>query len=108
MSQSQGNLAKSFDINLFTAAAARRRKRDFAYIGTEPSGAFQNDTPVNVGTVTITDDDGNVVGTWGTGGLASGTTVSGHTSTNGTANIQVTISSNNIDVNGVLGEYTVN
>jgi len=107
VSQSQGNLAKSFDINLFSAGGGTTPEEGLSYIGTEPSGAFQDDTPINVATVTIIDDDGNVVGTWGTGGLASGSTVSGHTSSNGTANVQVTITNNNIDVNGVLGEYTV-
>lgn len=115
VSQSQGNTAKSFDINLFTAGGGTTPEEGFDYIGTEPSGAFQDDTPVNVATVTVIDDDGNVVGTWVAGAdpdgggplLGSGATVSGHTSSNGTANIQVTITGNNIDVNGVLGEYTV-
>lgn len=116
VSQSQGNDAKSFDINLFSAGGGTTPEVGFNYIGTEPSGAFQDDTSVDVATVTIIDDDGNVVGTWVAGAdpdgagplLGSGATVTGHTSTNGTANIQVTISGNNIDVNGVLGEYTVN
>ncbi len=115
VSQSQGNSAKSFDINLFTAGGGTTPEVGFNYIGTEPHGAFDDDTPVNVATVTVKDDDGNIVATWvagadpdGAGPLrGSGATVSGHTSGNGTANIQVTITGNNIDVNGVLGEYTV-
>jgi hypothetical protein len=116
ISQSQGNDAKSFDINLFEAGGGTTPEEGLAYIGTEPSGAFLDDTAINVATVTVIDDDGNVVATWVAGAdpdgagplLGSGATVSGHTSSNGTANIQVTISGNNIDVNGVLGEYTVN
>jgi hypothetical protein len=106
VSQSEGNSAKDFDINLFTAGGGTTPEEGFAYIGTEPSGAFQNDTPVNVGTVTIVADDGHVLGTWGTGGLSSGTLVN-YTSPEGTAHVTVSISGNNIDINGVLGGYTV-
>jgi hypothetical protein len=102
ISQSQGNGAKDFDINLLTAGGGTTPEEGTGYIS-----GLAADTAVNVGTVTIKDDDGNIVGVWGVGGLASGSTVSNHVSANGTANVQVTITGNNIDVNGVLGEYTV-
>ena len=58
--------------------------------------------------MTITDDDGVVVGVWGVGGtLSSGDSVNDHVSGNGTADVTVTFSGNTISVTGILGEYTV-
>jgi len=114
VSQTQGNLPKDFNIDLYHAGGAGNVPEvGFNYIGTEPSGAFQDDSGVNVATVTIKADDGHVVGTWvlgadpdGAGPLqANGATVT-YTSPNGTAHVQVTISGNDIDINGVLGGYT--
>ena len=107
ISQSEGNTAKDFAINLYSAGGGTSPEVGFDYIGTEPHGAFDDDTPVNVGTVTIIADDGHIVGTWGTGGLASGTTVDYTSPAEGLAHVTVTINGNNIDIGGVLDGYTV-
>ena len=106
LSQSQGNLAKNLDIKLWEAGGdvGSQTAEDLtSYIP-----GLGSDTSVTVASVTITDDDGDVVGIWGAGGtLNSGDTVNGNVSANGVANVQVSFSGNTIDVNGVLGEYTV-
>ena len=108
ISQSEGNTAKDFDINLYSAGGGTAVEVGFDYVGTEPHGAFDDDTPVNVATVTIIADDGHIVGTWGVGGLANGTTVDYTSPAEGLAHVTVSISGNNIDVGGVLDAYTVN
>lgn len=107
LSQSQGNDPKDLDIVLWEAggdAGGTQTAEDL----TNYIPGLASDTPVNVASVTIKDDDGNVVGVWGAGGtLTSGQSVNGWTSTNGVANVTVTFSGNTIQVDGVLGEYTV-
>jgi hypothetical protein len=107
LSQSQGNDPKNLDIKLWEAggdAGGSQTAEDL----TNYIPGLASDTAVTVASVTITDDDGNLVGVWGAGGtLASGASVNDHVSTNGTADIQVSFSGNTIDVNGVLGEYTI-
>lgn len=107
LSQSQGNDPKNLDIKLWEAGgdpSDPQTEEDLAnYIP-----GLGNDTEVTVASVTITDDDGAVVGVWGAGGtLSSGDAVNDHESTNGTADIVVSFSGNTINVVGVLGEYTV-
>jgi hypothetical protein len=108
LSQSQGNDAKDFDILLWEAggdAGGAQTAED----GTNYIPGLASDTAVDVASVTITDDDGDIVGVWGAGGtLASGDTVTGNVSANGVANVTVTFSGNTINVEGALGEYTVN
>ena len=120
LSQSQGTPTetKDFDIDLYHAGGAGNVPEvGFNYIGAEPSGAFLDDTPVNAATVTIRDDDGNLVATWVAGAdpdgagplLGSGATIH-HVSTASGApgnNVTVTITGSNIDIGGVLGGYTV-
>src|SRR5215472_5076212 len=104
ISQSQGNDLKSFDINVYRAGGGTTPEEGLAYIGTEPSGAFTDDAPVNVNTVTILGAGGTPVATWvlanpGPGQALSGDTVLG---------VKVTISANNIDVDGLQNGFTVN
>jgi hypothetical protein len=127
ISQSQGNDVKNIDINVTRAGGINGTnvEEGLAYVGTQPSGAFDDDIKVAVGTVTVRDDTGAIVATWvvgadpdGAGPLrANGASVAS-TSTKGIAtNIVVTIggglgdadpnNDNNIDVNGLLGGYTV-
>lgn len=102
LSQSQGNNLKNLDVTLWEAGGGTTPEEGFNYVGTEPSGAFDNDTPIDVATVTVVDNLGHVVGTWavspGAGEFASGVTDEG---------VTVTISGNNIDVDGLKGGYTV-
>ena len=103
ISQSQGNDLKSFDINVFRAGGGTTPEEGFGYIGTEPSGAFNDDTPINVKTVTVLGVGGTPLATWsltpGPGEHASGDIVLG---------VKVEISANNIDVDGLLNGFTVN
>lgn len=109
LSQSQGNDPKNMDIFLWEAGGDAQ--------GPDPQtaedlgnyvGGLAVDEAVDVTSVTITDDDGNVVGTWIAGGtLESGDQVENWVSGNGTADITVSFSGNKIDVDGVLGGYTV-
>jgi hypothetical protein len=114
ISQSQGTptLPKDFNIQLLTAGGGTTAEDLGGYIP-----GLASDALVNVATVTITDDDGHVVGTWVVGAdpdgagplLGSGATVHNVSGNSGAAgnDVQVTISGSVIDVNGVLGEYTV-
>jgi hypothetical protein len=101
ISQSQGTptLPKSLEVKLLNAGPGPEA-------GTNYIPGLASDASVNVGTVTIKDDAGHVVGTWGAGGLASGTGVA-NTSPNGSTTVTVTINGNTLDVSGVLGQYTV-
>jgi hypothetical protein len=120
LSQSQGTPTetKDFDIDLYHAGGASNTpETGFNYIGTEPSGAFLDDTPINAATVTIKDDQGNLVATWVAGAdpdgagplLGNGATIHHVSAASGAAgnNVTVTITGNNIDIGGVLGGYTV-
>lgn len=103
ISQTSGGDPIDLTIEVFEAGGGTTPEEGFAYIGTEggndgTSGAFADDTAVNVKTVTVLDGTGAVVGTWGTGGAASGTTIGG---------VTVTISSNSITVDGIFALYTV-
>ena len=103
ISQSQGSpsTTKSFDINLFSAGGGTNPEEGFGYIS-----GLASDTAVNVGSVSVYNDDGELVGTWGVGGVASGTPLASN-SANGVTNVIVEISGNHIEVNGVFGEFTV-
>jgi hypothetical protein len=103
ISQSQGSpsTTKDFDINLLTAGSGTTPEEGFGYVS-----GLASDTAVNVGSVTVINDDGEVVGIWGVGGVASGTALAS-SSANGNTIVTVSISGNNIDVNGVFGEFTV-
>ena len=103
ISQSQGSpsVPKDLDINLFTAGGGTTPEDLTNYIP-----GLTLDTAVNVGSVTVINDDGEIVGVWGVGGVASGTSL-GSNSANGITTVTVSISGNNIDVDGVLGEFTV-
>lgn len=108
LSQSQGNDPKNLDIKLWEAGGDPGDPPQTDEDLTNYIPGLGNDTPVDVASVTITDDDGNIVGVWGAGGtLNSGDSVNDHDSTNGTADITVTFSGNSISVTGILGEYTV-
>jgi hypothetical protein len=108
LSQSQGNDPKNLDILLWEAGGDPGSPPQTAEDLTNYIPGLASDTAVNVASVTITDDDGVVVGVWGAGGtLNSGDSVNNHNSGNGTADITVTFSANEINVTGVLGEYTV-
>jgi len=104
ISQTQGNGTVNLTIELFEAGGAGGTPEEgFAYIGAEGgndghSGAFTDDTPVDVATVVVLDDLGAEVGTWGVGGSTSGTVIDG---------VKITIAGNSIQVEGILAEYTV-
>ena len=103
ISQSQGSPAvtKDFDITLYSAGGGTTPEDLTNYIP-----GLASDASVAVGSVTVINDDGEVVGVWGVGGVASGTSLPSD-SANGITNVTVTISGNNIDINGVFGEFTV-
>jgi hypothetical protein len=111
VSQSQGNDPKDFGIDLTHAGGVNNTPEiGLNYIGTEPSGAFQDDSPVNVATVTVKAADGHILGTWVLGADPDGAgplQANGATVSYGGATVQVTISANHIDINGVLNDYTV-
>ncbi len=102
LSQSQGNDLKDLTIKLYEAGGGTTPEDGFNYVGTEPSGAFDNDAAIGVKTVTIVDNLGHVVGTWsispGAGEFASGVTDEG---------VKVIISGNEINVDGLKGGYIV-
>jgi len=101
LSQSQGSPAvtKSFDIELWSAGGGTTPEEGFGYIS-----GLASDTAVNVGTVTVVNDDGEVVGVWAVGD--SGDTFHS-SSANGETDVTVEISGNHIEVDGVFGEFTV-
>lgn len=103
ISQKQGNTLLDLTIKVYEAGGGTTPEEGLAYIGAEPSGAFNDDTQVPVKTVTVLDASGDPVATWavspGAGQVASGATVDG---------VTVTITGNSIDVNGVDALYTVN
>jgi len=101
ISQSQGSpsTTKSFDIELFSAGGGTTPEEGFGYIS-----GLASDTAVNVGTVTVVNDDGEVVGVWAVGD--SGDTFHS-SSANGETDVTVEISGNHIEVDGVFGEFTV-
>ena len=103
LSQSQGNDLKDLTIEVYEAGGGTTAEDGFDYVGTEPSGAFDDDTEVDVKTVTIVDNLGHVVGTWsispGAGEFASGDTDEG---------VTVTITDHSIEVDGLKGGYRVN
>ncbi|MDP9423891.1 MAG: hypothetical protein M3Q19_13855 [Pseudomonadota bacterium] len=108
LSQSQGNDPKNLDIKLWEAGGDPGSPPQTDEDLTNYIPGLGNDTAVDVASVTITDDDGVVVGVWGVGGtLNSGDSVNDHASGNGTADVTVTFSGNTISVTGILGEYTV-
>ncbi len=105
VSQSQGNDLKDFDMNLYRAGGVNGTivEDGTSYLGTGPSGAFDDDIAVNAKTVSVfTPGSTTPIAVWsispsGTQ-AASGTTVGG---------VTVTISGNNIDLNGLDDLYTV-
>jgi len=101
ISQSQGSpsTTKSFDIELWSAGGGTTPEEGFGYIS-----GLASDTAVNVGTVTVVNDDGEVVGVWAVGD--SGDTFHS-SSANGETDVTVEISGNHIEVDGVFGEFTV-
>ena len=104
LSQSQGSpsTTKSFDIELFSAGGGTTAEDGFDYIS-----GLGDDDEIDVGTVTVINDDGEVVGIWGVGNTASGTPLHS-SSANGETDVTVTIVGNHIEVDGVFGEFTVN
>jgi hypothetical protein len=103
ISQSQGNDLKSFDITVWRAGGGTIPEEKFAYIGTEPSGAFNDDLAINVKTVTILGVGGTPLATW-----AVTPTGDQHASGDIVLGVKVEISANNIDVDGLLNGFTVN
>ena len=103
ISQSQGSpsTTKSFDIELFSAGGGTTAESGFDYIS-----GLGDDDEIDVGTVTVTNDDGEVVGIWGVGNTASGTPLHS-SSANGETDVTITINGNHIEVDGVFGEFTV-
>jgi len=101
ISQSQGSpsVTKSFDVNLFSAGGGTTPEEGLGYIS-----GLASDDPVDVGTVTVVNDDGEVVGVWNLGN--SGTSFHS-SSANGETDVTITISDNHIEVDGVFGEFTV-
>lgn len=104
ISQVQGSGTEiNLTVRVVEAGGGTTPEEGFDYIGNEGgndnnSGAFIDDTPVNVKTVTILDATGAEVATWGTGGVASGTPVDG---------VTVTIAGHELTVMGINNNYTV-
>jgi hypothetical protein len=101
ISQSQGSpsVTKSFDVNLYSAGGGTTPEEGFGYIS-----GLASDALVNVGTVTVVNDDGEVVGVWNAGNSGS----SFHSSSaNGETDVTIEISGNHIEVDGVFGQFTV-
>lgn len=112
LSQSQGSpdTPKSLDIKVLEAGDGENPEQGAGYIP-----GLASDTAVNVATVTVLDDSGVEVGTWvapgttpASGQVASGTIVEDVDNQRGVlTDVKVTISGNTIDVDGLLGEFTV-
>ena len=99
-SQDQGSGTFDCTISLWEAGGASGTpEQEFGYVGTEPSGAFQNDTAINARTITVYGASatpgvlGPVIGTWAI-------SPSGGQFTNGSSHggVTVTISGNSIDI----------
>ena len=113
ISQLQGNpnLDPDLTVTVWEAGGGTAPEEGLAYIGAEggndgTSGAFEDDTAINVETVTVLDEMGGVVAIWVLGAptpstdeVANGASVDG---------IKVTISGNSIDVNDLPVLYSLN